>query len=257
MAHRCLLLWGRGACRTRGLPPMLVPGGRAGPTEQLCLRKVSPAPPARFRPTTRFRPGSGSQGHGPCSRRGSPARVETGLGAAGLPWAWEACGAERVGSRRRGLGGGAVAVRRTRRLTTGIVNGVPPPQRSAALPPSGPGSQSRCRLCARRTRLAQVDHDRARSPGGGGRALGSVARCPGGSVLSLYTERAVIAPAFLMFSPRSPLASQGYSASSLTQNGRALGLFSVSCITSISPSYLARIPLLSLVNIGLRHVISR
>ncbi|XP_061025197.1 AFG3-like protein 2 isoform X2 [Eubalaena glacialis] len=40
MAHRCLLLWGRGACRTRGLPPMLVPGGRAGPTERLCLRKL-------------------------------------------------------------------------------------------------------------------------------------------------------------------------------------------------------------------------
>ncbi|KAM9055695.1 mitochondrial inner membrane m-AAA protease component AFG3L2 isoform 2-T2 [Megaptera novaeangliae] len=40
MAHRCVLLWGRGACRTRGLPPMLVPGGRAGPTERLCLRKL-------------------------------------------------------------------------------------------------------------------------------------------------------------------------------------------------------------------------
>ena len=147
MAHRCLLLWGRGACRTRGLPPMLVPGGRAGPTERLCLRKVSPAPPARFRPTTRFRPGSGSQGHGPCSRRGSPARVETGLGAAGLPWAWEACGAERVGSRRRGLGGGAVAVRRTRRLTTGIVNGVPPPEerRSAAVRPGLPEPMSAVR----------------------------------------------------------------------------------------------------------------
>lgn len=126
MAHRCLLLWGRGACRPRGLPPMLVPGGRAGPTERLCLRTVSPVPLARFRPATRFRPGAGSQGHGPCSRRGSPARLETDLGAAGLPWAREACGAERVGSRRRGLGGGAVAARRTRRLTTGVVNGVPP-----------------------------------------------------------------------------------------------------------------------------------
>ncbi|XP_019776297.1 mitochondrial inner membrane m-AAA protease component AFG3L2 isoform X3 [Sagmatias obliquidens] len=40
MAHRCLLLWGRGACRPRGLPPMLVPGGRAGPTERLCLRTL-------------------------------------------------------------------------------------------------------------------------------------------------------------------------------------------------------------------------
>ncbi|XP_029082683.1 AFG3-like protein 2 isoform X1 [Monodon monoceros] len=40
MAHRCVLLWGRGACRPRGLPPMLVPGGRAGPTERLCLRTL-------------------------------------------------------------------------------------------------------------------------------------------------------------------------------------------------------------------------
>ncbi|XP_042095228.1 AFG3-like protein 2 isoform X1 [Ovis aries] len=38
MAHRCLLLWGRGACRPRGMPPMLVPGGRAGSTERLYLR---------------------------------------------------------------------------------------------------------------------------------------------------------------------------------------------------------------------------
>uniref|UniRef100_A0A452EWU3 AFG3 like matrix AAA peptidase subunit 2 n=1 Tax=Capra hircus TaxID=9925 RepID=A0A452EWU3_CAPHI len=40
MAHRCLLLWGRGACRPRGMPPMLVPGGRAGSTERLYLRTL-------------------------------------------------------------------------------------------------------------------------------------------------------------------------------------------------------------------------
>uniref|UniRef100_A0A8C3WZE9 AFG3 like matrix AAA peptidase subunit 2 n=1 Tax=Catagonus wagneri TaxID=51154 RepID=A0A8C3WZE9_9CETA len=40
MAHRCLLLWGRGACRPRGLPPPLVPRGRAGPTERFCLQTL-------------------------------------------------------------------------------------------------------------------------------------------------------------------------------------------------------------------------
>nr|XP_010956423.1 PREDICTED: LOW QUALITY PROTEIN: AFG3-like protein 2 [Camelus bactrianus] len=40
MAHRCLLLWGRGACRPRGLPPLLVSGGRAGPAERLCMRTL-------------------------------------------------------------------------------------------------------------------------------------------------------------------------------------------------------------------------
>lgn len=90
MAHRCLLLWGRGACRPRGLPPPLVPGGRAGPTERLCLQTVSSAPPVRFRPATRFRPGAGRQGH--------RARVEKGLGAAGPLWAREAGETERVGA---------------------------------------------------------------------------------------------------------------------------------------------------------------
>uniref|UniRef100_A0A8D2KN90 AFG3 like matrix AAA peptidase subunit 2 n=1 Tax=Urocitellus parryii TaxID=9999 RepID=A0A8D2KN90_UROPR len=40
MAHRCLLLWGRGGCRPRGLPPLFVPGGGAGPGERPCLRKL-------------------------------------------------------------------------------------------------------------------------------------------------------------------------------------------------------------------------
>ncbi|XP_055415137.1 AFG3-like protein 2 isoform X3 [Bubalus kerabau] len=40
MAHRCLLLWGRGACRPRGMPPMLLPGGRTGSTERLYLRTL-------------------------------------------------------------------------------------------------------------------------------------------------------------------------------------------------------------------------
>uniref|UniRef100_A0A4W2HJ02 AFG3 like matrix AAA peptidase subunit 2 n=1 Tax=Bos indicus x Bos taurus TaxID=30522 RepID=A0A4W2HJ02_BOBOX len=40
MAHRCLLLWGRGACRPRGMPPMLLPGGRTGSTERLYLRML-------------------------------------------------------------------------------------------------------------------------------------------------------------------------------------------------------------------------
>lgn len=46
MAHRCLRLWGRGGCWPRGLPPLLVPGGRMGPTERSCLRTVSPGGPA-------------------------------------------------------------------------------------------------------------------------------------------------------------------------------------------------------------------
>uniref|UniRef100_A0ABI7WC77 AAA+ ATPase domain-containing protein n=1 Tax=Felis catus TaxID=9685 RepID=A0ABI7WC77_FELCA len=40
MAHRCLRLWGRGGCWPRGLPPLLVPGGRMGPTERSCLRTL-------------------------------------------------------------------------------------------------------------------------------------------------------------------------------------------------------------------------
>uniref|UniRef100_A0A7N5JJ35 AFG3 like matrix AAA peptidase subunit 2 n=1 Tax=Ailuropoda melanoleuca TaxID=9646 RepID=A0A7N5JJ35_AILME len=40
MAHRCLRLWGRGGCWPRGLPPLLVPGGRMGPTKRSCLRTL-------------------------------------------------------------------------------------------------------------------------------------------------------------------------------------------------------------------------
>ncbi|XP_034869760.1 AFG3-like protein 2 isoform X2 [Mirounga leonina] len=40
MAHRCLRLWGRGGCWPRGLPPLLVPGGRMGPTDRSCLRTL-------------------------------------------------------------------------------------------------------------------------------------------------------------------------------------------------------------------------
>ncbi|XP_053427097.1 AFG3-like protein 2 isoform X2 [Nycticebus coucang] len=40
MAHRCLLLWGRGGCRPRGLPPLLWPGGGVGPSERLRLRTL-------------------------------------------------------------------------------------------------------------------------------------------------------------------------------------------------------------------------
>ncbi|EDM14729.1 AFG3(ATPase family gene 3)-like 2 (yeast) [Rattus norvegicus] len=39
MAHRCLLLWGRGGCR-RGLPPLLVPSGCLGPGRRPCLRTL-------------------------------------------------------------------------------------------------------------------------------------------------------------------------------------------------------------------------
>uniref|UniRef100_A0A9L0RHC8 AFG3 like matrix AAA peptidase subunit 2 n=2 Tax=Equus TaxID=9789 RepID=A0A9L0RHC8_HORSE len=40
MAHRCLLLWGRGGCRPRGLPRLLVPGGGVGPAERSCLQTL-------------------------------------------------------------------------------------------------------------------------------------------------------------------------------------------------------------------------
>ncbi|XP_041495141.1 AFG3-like protein 2 isoform X1 [Microtus oregoni] len=39
MAHRCLLLWGRGGCR-RGLPPLLVPSGCLGPGRRPFLRTL-------------------------------------------------------------------------------------------------------------------------------------------------------------------------------------------------------------------------
>lgn len=53
MAHRCLLLWGRGGCWPRGLPPLLVTGGGVGPNKRSYLRTVSPRrlpPPARPAP---------------------------------------------------------------------------------------------------------------------------------------------------------------------------------------------------------------
>uniref|UniRef100_A0A673VRY8 AFG3 like matrix AAA peptidase subunit 2 n=1 Tax=Suricata suricatta TaxID=37032 RepID=A0A673VRY8_SURSU len=40
MAHRCLRLWSRGGCWPRGLPLLLVPGSRMGPTERSCLRTL-------------------------------------------------------------------------------------------------------------------------------------------------------------------------------------------------------------------------
>jgi hypothetical protein len=49
MAHRCLLLWGRGGCWPRGLPPLLVPGSGVGPRGRPCLRTVSPASSLRPR----------------------------------------------------------------------------------------------------------------------------------------------------------------------------------------------------------------
>uniref|UniRef100_G1TAC3 AFG3 like matrix AAA peptidase subunit 2 n=1 Tax=Oryctolagus cuniculus TaxID=9986 RepID=G1TAC3_RABIT len=39
MAHRCLLLWGRGGCWPRGLPPLLVPGAGLGLSQRPCLRR--------------------------------------------------------------------------------------------------------------------------------------------------------------------------------------------------------------------------
>ncbi|KAF6087291.1 AFG3 like matrix AAA peptidase subunit 2 [Phyllostomus discolor] len=40
MAHRCLLLWGRGGCWPRGLPPLLVTGGGVGPNKRSYLRTL-------------------------------------------------------------------------------------------------------------------------------------------------------------------------------------------------------------------------
>ncbi|KAM5304577.1 mitochondrial inner membrane m-AAA protease component AFG3L2 isoform 1-T1 [Glossophaga mutica] len=40
MAHRCLLLWGRGGCWPRGLPPLLVTGGGVGPSKHSYLRML-------------------------------------------------------------------------------------------------------------------------------------------------------------------------------------------------------------------------
>ncbi|XP_039702157.1 mitochondrial inner membrane m-AAA protease component AFG3L2 isoform X2 [Pteropus medius] len=40
MAHRCLLLWGRGGCWPRGLPPLLVPGGGVGPNKRSCFQTL-------------------------------------------------------------------------------------------------------------------------------------------------------------------------------------------------------------------------
>lgn len=75
MAHRCLLLWGRGGCR-RGLPPLLVPSGCLGPGRRPCLRTVSPAslllPPAGFRLRRRC------QGHRTGARDGLSLLVPVG-----------------------------------------------------------------------------------------------------------------------------------------------------------------------------------
>lgn len=83
MAHRCLRLWGRGGCWPRGLPPLLVSGGRMNPTERSCLRTVSPGGPAPFAPGPTVGPasGPGEQGvkvTGPWERSrllGRPGRV--------------------------------------------------------------------------------------------------------------------------------------------------------------------------------------
>lgn len=42
MALRCLLLWGRGGCRPRGLAPLLMPGSGAGRSGRNSLPTVSP-----------------------------------------------------------------------------------------------------------------------------------------------------------------------------------------------------------------------
>lgn len=67
MAHRCLLLWGRGGCWPRGLPPLLVTGGSVGPNKRSYLRTVSPGRPAPSAPSqARFRVRrAGRQGHRP------------------------------------------------------------------------------------------------------------------------------------------------------------------------------------------------
>lgn len=75
MAHRCLLLWGRGGCR-RGLPPLLVPSGCLGPGRRPCLRTVSPAS-LLFLPVG-FRLGRKCQGHRPGTRDGLSFLVATG-----------------------------------------------------------------------------------------------------------------------------------------------------------------------------------
>lgn len=75
MAHRCLLLWGRGGCR-RGLPPLLVPSGCLGPGRRPFLRTVSPASPLLG--SAGFRPGSRCQGHRTGTRDGLSLLVPAG-----------------------------------------------------------------------------------------------------------------------------------------------------------------------------------
>lgn len=64
MALRCLLLWGRGGCWPRGLPPLLVPSGGVGPTNRSYLQTVSPRRTVPSAPSPALEPGSGPEEQG-------------------------------------------------------------------------------------------------------------------------------------------------------------------------------------------------